>query len=427
MFEFLDRFVTRTQRFIRIAVVAMALCAAGLPAAAQETAVELNTQGVELYNAGQWDDAVSSFRAAYELNPENDTIRRNLCNAYQSQADAWAKDARLGDACQALEIAVQVDANNVSPLIQLASYYLRLNETQSAIFRLEEAVQLAPDNLDARDLLGDAYHQANDLAAALAQWLEVQETQPNRPRLKEKIETALRQESVESKFKQATSRHFEISFAPETSPSDRRRVLTILEQAYRDIGRKFGNVYPEQTVHVLIYTADSFAESTGIGSHVGALYDGKIRAPISDANGNLLPDEEMRRRLYHEYTHAVIRYLLEDRVPWWLNEGLAETFSREFSADDNVRYLAALESGQLPALSTMESNQLEVRSETELPIAYLQAFACTSYLWEKFGQRSLITFIDNLGAGESFEDALKLTYRRDYNSLMKEVSSAARR
>jgi tetratricopeptide (TPR) repeat protein len=417
--------------FIRFGMTAMLfVCVCGFARAAGaaevESAADFNTQGVEFYNEGQWADAVQSFRNAYELNPDNGTIRRNLCNAYQSYADALAKQGSLQDAIDNLEVAINVDADNASPYVQLSAYYLRLGQTNQAMFRLEDALQIEPENLDAMDLLGDAYYATNDLAGALSQWLAIQEKQPNRPGLQKKIEKATREEGAETGFKQANSRHFEISFAPETSAADRRKVLTALEQAYRDIGRKLGNAYPEEAVYVLIYTDPSFKAATATGAHVGALFDGKIRAPIMGPDGKLLPEDELKRRLYHEYTHVVIRYLLEDQVPWWLNEGLAETFSRDFNETEREAYLKAADAGKLITVAQLEESQLEKRSTTDLQQAYIEAHATASYLWGKFGQRSLLTLINNLGSGIEFEEAIKQTYRRDYKLLIKEVTAYVR-
>ncbi|MCL4692441.1 MAG: tetratricopeptide repeat protein, partial [Candidatus Hydrogenedentes bacterium] len=272
-----------------------------------QSAAEFNANGVALYNEGRWDEAIQSFASAYNLAPDNETVRRNLCNAYQAQANALARSGDFSTAIELLRLAISVEPENPSPLAQLGSYYLRIDMVSEAMYRLEESVELDPSSIDVQELLGDAYYKNNDLAAALAQWELVLEMNPNRPGLAEKLEKAYREESVEFNFRQTQSAHFRVSFAPGTNGGDLSRVLQILERAYRDIGRKFGGAYPPTPIQVILYTGDDFARATLLGEHVGAVYDGKIRVPIADRSGQIISEDELWRRLYHEYTHVVIR------------------------------------------------------------------------------------------------------------------------
>ena len=43
--------------------------------------------------SGRYGMAIEAFRKAYELAPDNSTVRRNLCNAYQAQANELARSA----------------------------------------------------------------------------------------------------------------------------------------------------------------------------------------------------------------------------------------------------------------------------------------------------------------------------------------------
>ncbi|MFA6240889.1 MAG: tetratricopeptide repeat protein, partial [Candidatus Hydrogenedentales bacterium] len=232
-----------------ITFVAMALCLAG--AAYALSAAEFNTLGVEAYNAKQWDEAAKHFEQAYKLAPDNATVKRNLCNTYQAQANESAKESDFAGGVEKLLVAVSADPENPSALAQLGAYYLRLDMVNDAVFRLEDSVELDPDNLDVQELLGDAYYKANDLAAALAQWELVRERDPGRRSLVEKLDRAYREEGVEGGYRKTQSAHFVISFAPNTSGGDLGKVLQTLERAYRDIGRKFGNVYPPAPIQVV--------------------------------------------------------------------------------------------------------------------------------------------------------------------------------
>ncbi len=389
-------------------------------AQAQSGAADHNARGVEHYGAGRWNEAIESFRQALELTPDNATVRRNLCNAYQAAADALAKKADFAAAADLLEAAIQVDPRNASPLVQLASYYLRLNMIPDATFRLEDAVELDPKNLDAHELLGDAYYRANNMASALGEWEWVHSVAPDRPGLKEKLEKAYREDSVESRFGRSASRHFQISYAPGTTRQENTRVLSLLERAYLDVGKRFGGVYPPGPVPVIIYTARSFAEATQLAEYVGAVYDGKIRVPLKDEAGKSLDEAELERRLYHEYVHVVVRFLLGDNAPWWLNEGLAEAMSRESSDMELLK--RAHREGALFPLSALEGDQLGGLDADALRLAYAQSDVTVRHLLTRFGPNPLSALMTALAEGTDIETALEQCYRRNYALLEREVA-----
>jgi Tfp pilus assembly protein PilF len=388
----------------------------------QNQSHELNAQGVVYYNAGNFPQAQQSFKRALQDDPNNRVIRRNLCNACQAEANELAKVADFAGAAKLLETAIGSDPENASPLVQLGSYYLRLDMVAEAIQRLEHAIELAPYNEDAHELLGDAYYMDNDTASARVQWEWVLEVKPNRPGLKAKLEKAMREEAVESNFRPAGSRHFQLTSSPDIPGRALRTVLSILEQAYVNIGRNFGGAQPTGPIQVIVYNAQGFSEATQQGAHVGALYDGKIRIPLTDPEGNLLTDQDLHDRLWHEYTHVVVRYLGGKNVPWWLNEGLAEAFSRQLSAGQQALLQKAAEDGALFSLSALEGNQLDQLPPDELRLAYAQAHITVDYLWTSYGQARLAQLMSNLAEGIEIKEALHQNYRRSYESLQKEVN-----
>ena len=411
-------------------LAAVNLCGLGAHAHAQ-IAAEFNNLGIEAYDSGRYREAVTHFERAYEIAPESEVVRANLCNAHQAAANELAKGTANGRqdyaaAAKHLEQAIGVDPKNPGPLVQLGAYYLRLKMIPDAIFRLEEAVELKPGNIDAHELLGQAYYEDNDLPAARAQWDYVLEMAPDRDYLRNQYEKAFREESVEYDFHRTGTRHFRMSYPRGMSRSLQTRILTILERAYMDIGRKFGGVYPPGQVQVIVSTAEQFAEATQLEAHVGALYDGKMRIPLTDATGNDLTQEELKRRLIHEYVHVVVRFIGGDKVPWWLNEGLAETFSRDLE-DHDLQVLERAYAEDLAfSLRDLEASQLNNLSPEVLKLAYIQSHATTNLLWSRFGQVRLAQFLSDLSVGVPTEEALRRTYRRTYLALEQEVAQSHR-
>ncbi|MBI5092439.1 MAG: tetratricopeptide repeat protein [Candidatus Hydrogenedentes bacterium] len=405
--------------------VLIATAAAALALGASDpTASDLNTAGVAQYNAKHYAEAVETFEKAFQSAPDNATVRKNLCNAYQASANELAKSGDYSTAKSQLELAVNTDPENPSPLVQLGAYDLKLELTSEAVFRLEEAIQLDPENIDAHDLLGEAYYRNNDLSAALAHWELVREKQPNRANLQAKIDKASREQSVELNFKKSESRHFKVSYSQGTPAQDLRRVLNTLERAYMEIGRKFSGAYPPGPIQVIVYTANAFTNVTMLGGHIGGLYDGKIRVPLIDASGRSIPDSDLQRVLYHEYTHVVVRHLSGDAAPFWLNEGLAETFSCELSKADWEALAMARNQGTLVPLSSLEGGQIDKLPPDALRLAYLQSHAAVQSLWNRMGANGLSAMMTSLSEGTTPEDALKQTYRRSYDLLEREYINA---
>lgn len=404
------------KRILFVALVALA----AIPAWGQ-SASQYNSAGVEHYNAGSWYDAIAYFEQAYELAPGSGTVRRNLCNAHQAVANQLAKGLDFAAAARHLELAIAIDPENPLPLVQLGSYYLRLDLVGDAVFRLEEAIELAPEGVDAHELLGDAYYKDNDTPSALVQWEWVLKVRPDRRGVRQKIEKASREFSVESEFRPTGSRHFALSYEPDIPWRPLRRVLTHLERAYSEVGRKFGRVYPPGPVQVIVYDAEGFANATLAGVHVGALYDGKIRIPLTDVNGRVLDEAVMKHRLCHEYTHVVVRFLGGSKVPWWLNEGLAEAFSTELGPAQMGLLEKAYAGNALFSLGNLEGNQLDRLPPDALRLAYAQSQATVAYLYSKFAQQRITAMIAEIAEGVETQEALRHQYGRTYAMLEKEV------
>ena len=397
----------------RIAIVVTLLALFSLKAVAQANPASFNNSGVTAYKAGRYAEAIGFFEKAYQKAPDSAVVRRNLCNAYQSEANEYALRGDFFRAIRYLEAAIGVDPENASPFIQLGSYYLRTDKVTAGIERLEEAITLKPGDLDAHDLLGQAYYMDNDLSSARAQWDYVLEVAPDRPGLRERYEKAFREESVEYDFNRWKSRHFRISYPHNVPNLMRSNVFSIFDRAYVDVGRKFGGIYPPPPIHVILYTAEQFTEATQLEGHVGAVYDGKIRAPLTDTDGNWLVDQELERRLTHEYVHVVVRHITGANVPWWVNEGLAETMSKSLSTQDIQRlraYFATAEGFSLKALADNQMNQL---APPALHLAYIQSHAAVELLWNRYGRTKMLAFLKALGGGMDFETALQSVYRRN--------------
>lgn len=401
------------------------LVLAGTRLQAQEARpLEYNNKGVEAFNAGEYSQAISLLEQAYTLSPESEVVRRNLCNSYQGIANTHGLKKEFRKAVPYLERAVDIDPENASPRTQLGSYYLNLGDVSAGIRQIEEAIRIKPGDLNAHEMLGQAYYMDNDLASARIQWDYVLEMDPDRHELRKRYEKAFREESVEYDFNRWKSRHFSITYPPGVLPAVRSTVASVLDRAYIDIGRTLGGIYPPQPIYVVLYTAEQFTEATRLEGHIGAVYDGKIRSPLTDGNGAWLSQEELRRRLVHEYVHVAVRSIAGDKLPWWLNEGLAEALSRTFENDDAARLRELYASGTVYSFSQLSGSQVSSKNPEALRIAYLQSHAAVDLLWKRFGRARMMTFLRSLSSGMNTAQAFQSAYRRKLEDFEWDLAAA---
>jgi len=109
-------------------------------------------------------------------------------------------------------------------------------------------------------------------------------------------------------------------------------------------------------------------------------------------------------------------------VPWWVNEGLAELFSTNIEPHEYAALDEAWRNGETLSYHQMNANQLYALAPDQLGIAYLKSHASMRYLWDRFGQRPLLQFLNDMGDTMPAEAAFQRHYRRSYDQLEAEVA-----
>jgi hypothetical protein len=214
-----------------------------------------------------------------------------------------------------------------------------------------------------------------------------------------------RTESVEAHMTSRSSTHFMVKFDGAEDQGTWTTVLEILEEAYREIGQKFGH-FPSKAIVVVLHTKDTFQGATGSPAWADGLYDptlGRIQLPTQGATTDT---KWLTNVLRHEYVHA----LLHDRLgassgalPTWLNEGLAMQWAgtawpeldQAMHGDVKVIPLNYLEGGWAA---------LPVNAAS---LAYLEANSATHYMIERWGMPRVDELLNAFKAKESVATALQ--------------------
>jgi hypothetical protein len=189
-------------------------------------------------------------------------------------------------------------------------------------------------------------------------------------------------------------------------PEDANNVKVIIE-TFREYGSGIKSRLGLNTDRQLkIYIANS-------GAEFGQLTGWKL--PLW-AQGVAFPEEntivlksprwsgssfDLGRAAAHEYVHILINRGSE-KVPLWLNEGLAVLLSGESYFDSRLISLSSL-SGRFLTFDEME--EVLKFNHLKAGLAYQQSLSATQYLVSQFGWEAVRNIFKGLEAGEDFETA----------------------
>lgn len=325
-------------------------------------------------------------------------------NTYQSRVKTGADLMKRGDyraAMEAFKDALRYYDGDAAAYIGLGIAQTHLQDDSSAERSLKKAIELNPSAKQAYEVLGDIFYRSDNLEAAVAQWERALEIDPSDSALGARLNRIRREHKTEKNFSKDATGHFSVKYEGREKIEAGRIVLRILEDAYGDIGREL-SFYPDREVNVILYSGEQFREVTDAPGWSGGIFDGKIRIPIG---GIEQETPGLRRLLYHEYTHAVIRFL-SHRVPAWLNEGLAQYFEgRDVGQHQKEALRNMVQKSGLPSLRTLEGSFLGLGG-AQAGYAYLISLSAVRYIVDQFGMYRVKMLIEEFSAGADTEKAV---------------------
>jgi hypothetical protein len=376
------------------------------PAGAQE-AQRLNDAAARLTAEGRYEEALPLLSRAHDLSPGDPVIRTNLATlrtvlGHRALARGAADAAR-----EQYRAALALVPDEPAALLGLGDAELRRREPGLALEAYGRALALKPGEPETYLRLGEAYYQLGDLARATSAWEQGLALRPDHAALRRRLAQARAEGRIEGGYAARLSQHFDLRYEGARNEAVGQEVLDILEGAYREVGYWLG-YYPRTAISVTLYSEQDFQAVTGHPHWAGATYsnfDGRIRVAIRGVNPG---DPEMRQRLFHEYTHAVVYGLTGGNIPTWLNEGLA--VAAEGSAGGRTDgYLAgarvAARQGQLIPLTRLGGSFLGMSSTRTVALAYAESYAATQFLLDRYGTAAVGQLLRRLGSGQAFPAA----------------------
>ena len=327
--------------------------------------------------------------------------------ASQFELTHGAMDLALGDARSAL---IYLPEQPVL-LMDTAYLYLRRSEYTQSLDYIERARRLVPEDPEVSKLAGWAYYGLNKLDLAVAEWKHAASLRPD-AEVEAALQKAQRDKQEEERYKENESSHFTLRYSGASEPSLAHGVLHTLERHYVAIESEL-SYSPPDSIGVILYTQQAFADITQVPGWVGALNDGRIRVPVQGLS-DVTP--ELSRVLKHELTHSFVGQKTLGRAPTWIQEGLAQWMEGKRSDLNASTLIAIYKNDPALGLKHFQGDWMKL-SDAAAAAAYAWALANLECIIESVGMNDVDRVLDRLAAGQAPEAALKDVTQFDYLEL----------
>ena len=324
--------------------------------------------------------------------------------------------AHYDDAQRLFKRALALDPANAAALVHYASVLYQVGNYRQAVDAAQRAVRLAPESADGFAVLGFAQSGSDNSEDAVRAWKRSLELRPD-PLIQKYLAKAQRELSAESNFSQKETGHFTLRYeGRQTSEVFRRQIIEALETDYDDLVHEL-DVTPQDSVPVVLYTGQAFFDVTQAPSWTSAMYDGKMRIPVSGMT-SVTPD--LARVLKHELAHAFINQESHGRCPQWLHEGIAQMVEPRDASRFGRRLGSSISAQQALPFNLLEASFMHF-STPEAMLAYDESLAAAEYLRDTYGMSDIRRVLERLAQGSSTEAALRATIHSDYRQFETDI------
>ncbi|MBI5492776.1 MAG: hypothetical protein HY893_07590 [Deltaproteobacteria bacterium] len=390
---------------------------------AEESGTPLLKEASLALSKGDYARAIDFLREALKASPDSIELKEALAKALNRDAVNEYKAGNLSRAKTLIEEAVTLSGDKTF-YANLASIKIRTGDLEGAkealesMDRRDRAQDMALKSVYTR--LGNKELDGNDFAPAMEYFEKALALDPGDGALRAELESLKGQAASEGKMGRAEGGHFLVKFEGGENAVTGHLIGLLLEEAYMKVGSDLG-YYPADKIEALLYTNESFRDVTGSPSWAGAIFDGRIKVPAGGITGKT---DELERVIFHEYTHAVVRRISNEKAPVWLNEGLAQYEEGKRSAPYAEGLKKAALSGKL-SLRALEGSFMNLDADGART-AYLLSLSATEYIIGEFGIFSAKKVIEARADGMALDKAIQSALYLSYEELEKSwVSSLA--
>lgn len=341
-------------------------------------AILWNNLGIEQEKLEGTKGSLKAFKKAASFDPGNPVIQMNLAHGYWEQRDPAMNQ-------EFLERLIALAPQNPFPHVALADWLQEHGRLGEAARHLDQAAQRSADDPSAQSYLRTVTSKMQ------------------------------RTDQMESRLTSREGAHFTVKYDGDSDQDSWTVVLDILEEAYREVGQKFGH-FPSKPMVVVLHPNATFQVNTGSPAWADGLFDpvlGRIHLPTQ---GALTDRAWLKRVLRHEFVHALLhdqQGLNHNALPTWLNEGLAMQLSSDHWPD--IDQLRRHELSLIP-LTALEGSWNELSSEAA-SVAYLEADSATRYLINRYGMHEVQQLLARLKRKQSLPAAMQAELSLSYDQF----------
>jgi tetratricopeptide (TPR) repeat protein len=313
--------------------------------------------------------------------------------------DEALEEQRYGAALEAFSAAFKLAPTDASLALGAGFSAAMLGQLRDSRTWLERAVKLDPKFTEAHVVLGQVLYREGKVAEAVTSYEIALKLKPDDQGVARVLEQWRKESQLHSRFFETRGSRFSVIFEGPADDVTGRRIVDLLDQSYSRVGSIL-NIYPTDSVPVVLYTTQQFRDVTRSPSWAGAIFDGRIKMPVG---GALNDTAALRRTLDHEYVHALVESVAGSAVPLWLNEGLATTL--EPGGNEWTDALLRRTTIRLP-FSRLERSFAGL-SNDEVLVGYAQSARAVKKLMDLRGAPAVVALLQALGRGEPFANAFQ--------------------
>lgn len=302
-------------------------------------------------------------------------------------------------------------------LINQAVEHYKNNDFELAKQALQDAIQYDPQSSYAYELMGDIEYRGQNLSEAREHYSKAYVLEP-RTSLKEKIEKARKEASVERGLSTYREKHFIIKYHDSNKTVQGFELRELLRTTYENLSKSFGYYFKHQVV-VLLYSEEQFKQLTNLPHWVGGLYDGKVRMPI---NSRGFSNKDLAALTAHEVTHAFVAAMSGGAAPPWINEGLARYHENKVKPQSDGVLKSALKYDQAIPIDQLmiQGELLSIKDGLMIMLFYEQSQSLVSYMVKRYGMFRIKQILGEYAKGKNSDEALQAVIRISPQRLERE-------
>lgn len=334
---------------------------------------------------------------------------KNYATEFQQKGD-WASAERWMKKAYDAHRSPAYQAHLASFYDKYAAHEFKSGVQRAGGYKHKEAKLLAQRALSYDDelatahrLIGDIEFENNNRIAAQRAWMKAKKLNPKLAGMDKRL-SKLDQEVVDEPDAAAS---VQIRFMNRRVDEETRAGMHYAIQVAREIVEGDFSHQPQQSLSFIVYSPRAYSRRQR-GSHVRhEPFNNKIELPL-DGEQDL---QVAIATVFHEYTHAVIDDLGNQKCPRWLDEGLAEIQGQKIAARQLRLLPDAAARDELFPLALMETFVGHLDGD-EAVLWSEQAFSMAAYLVSKYGYGRIRRLVSAIGQDIPFEVALRKTYGR---------------